>query len=89
MLRLPLICAGLAAAAAIVAASSGALADVTNTLGETSGGAGTGPLIIRIERSTSLSQGAAEVIKQTRCLLRWSGEPGKYTKQCSSSVLPH
>ena len=88
-MRLPFMIAGLGAAAAIVAVTTGALGDVNSALGHLAGDPGKGPLIIHIQRSTSLSQGAAGVLKQTRCLLEWTGgEHGEYDKHCSSSALP-
>ena len=92
MLRLPLMLAGLGAAGTIIASTSGALGGVTNALANLSPAPNNGPLIIQIQRSTSLSQGASDVLKQTRCLLLWApaglNPRGQYTKQCSTSVLP-
>ena len=93
MMRLPLLLTGVGAVSVIVAAASVALGDVGNTLAGFSGASNEGPLIIQIQRSSSLSQGTAEVLKQTRCLLHWTpaqaGQQGQYNKQCSTSVLPH
>jgi len=89
MLRLPLVWKGLVVVGT-VATATGALADVSTAVRSSPDGTNTGPLIIRIERSSAPSQGDSAVIKQTRCLLQWTaGEPGKYTKQCSTSALPH
>jgi len=92
MMRLPLVVAGLAAAAAIVAGSNGALGEINTAFDSLTGSGNKGPLIIQIQRSSSLSDGASEMVKQTRCLLLWGpgsgGERGKYSKQCSTSQLP-
>jgi hypothetical protein len=89
MFRLPLIATGLGAASLIVAVTNGAFGDVNNALSGLSPYTNKGPLIIHITRSSELSQGAAEVLKQTRCLLEWQGGPqGQYEKQCKSAPLP-
>ena len=89
MLRLPLMATGLGAASLIVAATNGALGDVNTALSGLSPYTNKGPLIIHITRSSELSQGAAEVLKQTRCLLEWQGGlQGQFAKQCKTSTLP-
>lgn len=82
-MRLALMLAGLA----VAAATANAFGDVGSVLGG-SGDTGKGPLIIHIQRSNSLSQGSAVTVKQTRCVVQWSGlERGTYDKQCSASTL--
>ena len=89
MLRLPLMITGLGAAAAIVAATTGALGDVNQALAGAFGDPGNkGPLIIQVTRSSSLSQGASEVLKATRCLLEWQGGiKGQFQKHCTTTDL--
>jgi hypothetical protein len=89
MLRLPLMATGLTAAAAIVVATTGALGDVSKALSGSAAATNPGPLIIQVTHSSSLAQGAADLLKQTRCLLQWRGGiDGQYDKQCQSSTLP-
>jgi len=82
-MRLALLLAGLA----VAATAANAFGDATSIL-DGLGGSTKGPLIIHIQRSSSLSQGSPDTIKQTRCVVQWSGaERGKYDKQCSTSTL--
>lgn len=88
-MRLAFMCVGLGAVLAVVGATTGALGDVSRALSAFGPDSNKGPLIIHIQKSTSLSQGTADVYKQTRCLLQWSGgKRGQYDKQCETSNLP-
>jgi len=83
-MRIVVLLAGLAT----VAMAPNAVAGLIALLDGPGGGDGKGPLIIHIQRSPALQQGAAATIKQTRCVVQWSGqERGVYDKQCSSSTL--